>query len=168
MILWLSRSVRGDVHFSKLSIRCAAIKLTTPGGTNAANTLFTYVVASPPTLTSVSPNTGTTAGTGYGINPGYGSFVGSELDIIGTYNITPYASAQVGYGHFFVGDYVKSSFSSPAVGSRDADYVYLQMTLNLLQVSRITYTLFNANRVRSKKILINSIWSIASMGFNII
>lgn len=75
-------------------------------------------------------NTGTTAGTGYGINPGYGSFVGSELDIIGTYTITPYATAQVGYGHFFVGDYVKSTFAAPGVGSRDADYVYLQMTLN--------------------------------------
>ncbi len=41
----------------------ASVLVTTPGGTNAANTLFTYVV--PPTLTSVSPNTGTTAG---GIN----------------------------------------------------------------------------------------------------
>jgi hypothetical protein len=40
-----------------------SVLVTTPGGTNAANTLFTYVAPpSPPTLTSVSPNTGTTAG----------------------------------------------------------------------------------------------------------
>jgi hypothetical protein len=37
-----------------------SVLVTTPGGTNAANTLFTYVA--PPTLTSVSPNTGSTAG----------------------------------------------------------------------------------------------------------
>ncbi len=69
------------------------------------------------------------AGRGYGINPRYDSFVGSELDIVGTYNITRYATTQVGYGHFFAGDYVKSSLAAPGFGSRDADYVYLQMTL---------------------------------------
>ncbi len=41
----------------------ANVVVTTPGGTNAANTLFTYgAPPSPPTLTSVSPPTGTTAG----------------------------------------------------------------------------------------------------------
>ena len=40
-----------------------SVLVTTPGGTNAANTLFAYVVPPPPpTLTSVSPNTGSTAG----------------------------------------------------------------------------------------------------------
>jgi hypothetical protein len=40
-----------------------SVLVTTPGGTNAANTLFTYVAPpSPPTLTSVSPNSGSTAG----------------------------------------------------------------------------------------------------------
>ena len=37
-----------------------SVLVTTPAGTNAANTLFTYVA--PPTLTSVSPNSGSTAG----------------------------------------------------------------------------------------------------------
>jgi formylglycine-generating enzyme required for sulfatase activity len=40
----------------------ASVQVTTPGGTNAANTLFTYVTPPPPTLTSVSPAAGTNAG----------------------------------------------------------------------------------------------------------
>jgi hypothetical protein len=40
----------------------ASVLVTTPGGTNAANTLFTYVA--PPTVTSISPNIGSTAGGG--------------------------------------------------------------------------------------------------------
>jgi hypothetical protein len=74
--------------------------------------------------------TASTPGTGYGINPGYGNFVGSELDLVMTYKIKPWAIAQVGYAHFFTGDYIDESLSSPAVGSKDADYLYLQLTLN--------------------------------------
>ncbi len=70
----------------------------------------------------------TTPGTGYGINPTYGNYVGSELDLVATYAIRPYASAQAGYGHFFVGDYVKRSLS--AIGSSDADFVYVQVLFN--------------------------------------
>jgi hypothetical protein len=73
---------------------------------------------------------GTTPGTGYGINPSYESFVGAELDIIAGYAITRFAQIEVGYGHFFVGDYVKDSLSSPAFGSKDADYVYVQANIN--------------------------------------
>lgn len=41
----------------------ASVLVTTPGGTNAANTLFTYVAPLlPPTLTSVNPSTGSTVG----------------------------------------------------------------------------------------------------------
>jgi alpha-tubulin suppressor-like RCC1 family protein len=39
----------------------ASVLVTTPGGTNAANTLYTYV-APPPTLASLSPASGVTAG----------------------------------------------------------------------------------------------------------
>jgi hypothetical protein len=77
-----------------------------------------------------TPQAAAARGTGYGINSGYDSFVGSELDFVATYAITPYAIAQLGYGHFFVGDYVKSSLSAPTIGSHDADYTYLQMTFN--------------------------------------
>jgi len=69
-----------------------------------------------------------TPGTGYGINPSYDSFVGSEIDLIATYAIKPYAAAQVGYGHFFRGDYVKQSLS--VTGSKDADWFYAQLAFN--------------------------------------
>src|SRR5438477_2452221 len=37
---------------------------------------------------------------GYGINPNYSSYVGSEVDLIATYAIQSYAILQGGYGHF--------------------------------------------------------------------
>ena len=70
-----------------------------------------------------------TDGTGYGINPNFNSFVGSEIDLVGTYAIKRYASLQAGIGHFFVGDYVKSSLARIG-GTRDATFAYLQFTLN--------------------------------------
>ncbi len=69
-----------------------------------------------------------TAG-GYGINTGSGSYIGSEVDAIATYAITSYANAQLGYGHFFVGDYVEGSLA-PVGGAKDADFVYLQLLVN--------------------------------------
>lgn len=67
---------------------------------------------------------------GYGINPGYNSYVGSELDLAGSYAIRSWCKLQAGYGHFFVGDYVKQSVGSvPANGGAvDADWVYTQLT----------------------------------------
>ena len=72
--------------------------------------------------------TTSTGGTSYGINPNYSNYVGSEVDLIAGYNPTKYLSFEAGYGHFFKGDYVASSLSK--VGSRDADFVYLQTTLS--------------------------------------
>lgn len=74
--------------------------------------------------------TASTTGNGYGINKGYDSFVGSELDLTLTYKFKNHAIAQVGYAHFFTGDYIDQSLSSPAFGSKDADYLYLQLTFN--------------------------------------
>ncbi len=71
-----------------------------------------------------------TPGTGYGINPGYGNFVGTELDLVAGYALTRYAQIEAGYAHFFHGDYLESSLSAPAFGSRDADYFYLQVNVN--------------------------------------
>lgn len=67
---------------------------------------------------------------GYGKNPKYDSFVGSELDIVAKYNMTPWAELQLGYGHFFPSDYIKSSVGSvPANGgATGADWFYLQTT----------------------------------------
>ena len=72
----------------------------------------------------------TPTGNGYGINANYSSYVGSEVDLITGYAITRFAQLEVGYGHFFVGDYVKSSLSSAAFGSKDADYIYVQFNVN--------------------------------------
>ena len=75
---------------------------------------------------TVARSGGTVGGhDGYAKNPGYDSFVGTELDLLITYSVMKFATVQGGYGHFFIGDYVKQSFSG-GIGSTDADYVYLQ------------------------------------------
>lgn len=65
---------------------------------------------------------------GYGLQPNNGSFVGTEIDLVASYQIRPYAAAQVGYGHFFRGDYIKDTLTSD--GSQDADWIYAQLHLN--------------------------------------
>ena len=72
---------------------------------------------------------GATDGTGYGINPNYGSLVGSEIDLVATYALKHYGSLQAGIAHFFVGDYVKSSLAGIG-GARDATAFYAQFTFN--------------------------------------
>ncbi len=66
---------------------------------------------------------------GFGIHPGYGSFVGEELDLTATLAVTSYAFVQGGYAHFFAGDYVRESLAGHG-GQADADYVYAQLTFN--------------------------------------
>jgi hypothetical protein len=75
-------------------------------------------------LTGVARKTG-----GYGIKPGAGSFLGVEYDFLASYNISTFANVQLGYGHFFVGDYVKDSLATVG-GAKDANWVYLQLTAN--------------------------------------
>ena len=65
----------------------------------------------------------------YGRNPGFSSFVGSEINLEALYSIKSWAVLRAGYGHFFVGDYIKSSLSTVG-GATDADWVYLQATFN--------------------------------------
>ena len=66
---------------------------------------------------------------GYGIHPGYGNFVGEELDLTATWMMTSFASLQGGFAHFFAGDYVKDSLNGHG-GRADADYVYAQLSFN--------------------------------------
>lgn len=66
---------------------------------------------------------------GYGIHPGYSSFLGTELDAIAGYALTKFAQLEVGYGHFFTGKYVDQSLAGTG-GSRDANYIYMQTTLS--------------------------------------
>jgi hypothetical protein len=72
--------------------------------------------------------TAATPGTGYGINPNYDEFVGSEIDIVATYNINPQAILEIGYGHFFTGKYIEQSLS--VSGAKDANWVYASLNIN--------------------------------------
>ena len=66
---------------------------------------------------------------GYGVHPNYDNYVGSEVDLIAGYAVARYSTIEVGYGHFFAGEYIKQSLAAPASGSRDADWVYVQATV---------------------------------------
>jgi hypothetical protein len=70
-----------------------------------------------------------TGGAGYGINPDYSSFLGSEIDLVATYTFWRNASVQGGIGHFFVGDYIKASLAAVG-GATDGNFAYAQLLLN--------------------------------------
>jgi len=69
------------------------------------------------------------SGKGFGINPNYSSNLGQEADLIGGWTATRGLLLEVGLGHFFRGEYVKESLR--VVRSKDADYLYVQATINL-------------------------------------
>ena len=68
---------------------------------------------------------------GYGRNPGYSSWVGQEVDLLVDWRVAPWGLLRAGYGHFFVGDYIRQSIDSVSAngGAVDANWVYLQATL---------------------------------------
>ncbi len=68
---------------------------------------------------------------GYGRNPAFSSYVGQELDLLVDWRMAPWGLLRAGYGHFFVGDYIRQSIDSvPANGGAvDANWVYLQASL---------------------------------------
>jgi len=72
---------------------------------------------------------GATPGTGYGINPDYSNYVGSELTAIAGWAATRFAQLEAGYGHFFHGDYISQTWSAPGFGTRDADFIYAQLNV---------------------------------------
>src|ERR1017187_5190418 len=67
--------------------------------------------------------TATPGGTGYGINPNYNRFVGSELDIVSGFAVTRFAQLELGLGHFFTGNYIAESLASNNFGSKDANFL---------------------------------------------
>ncbi len=69
------------------------------------------------------------SGKGYRINPSYSDELGKEVDITAGWSAAKYVLLEAGVSHFFRGSYVKESLNS--VGSRDANYIYVQATLNL-------------------------------------
>jgi hypothetical protein len=87
---------------------------------------FWYNVAGVPRNTAgATPG----SGKGFNINPGYSSDLGEEVDAIAGWTITRGLLLEAGIGHFFRGEYVKESFSK--IGSKDANYCYVQATFNL-------------------------------------
>lgn len=68
-----------------------------------------------------------TPGNGYGINPRYGSFLGTDLTAIAGLAVSRSLQLEVGYGHFFAGQYVAQTWAAASFGSRDADFGYAQM-----------------------------------------
>ncbi len=97
-------------------------KLTVTGDVHgfwlADNNDFFYTVAGAPRTTG-----------GYGIKPAAGAYVGTEIDVVATYALKPYALLQAGGGHFFVGDYVDDSLATSG-GASDANWVYAQVVFN--------------------------------------
>lgn len=69
------------------------------------------------------------SGGGYRINPSYSKHVGNELDLVAAWTFKPYAQIEAAACRYFRGDYIKQSLA--AVGSKDASYFYVQLTLNL-------------------------------------
>jgi hypothetical protein len=55
--------------------------------------------------------------------------VGEEIDVVGGWTFIPSTQLEVGACHYFRGAYIKQSLAS--VGSKDANYVYVQLTLSL-------------------------------------
>lgn len=68
-----------------------------------------------------------TPGNGYGINPGYGSFLGTEFTAIAGLAVSRSLQLEVGYGHFFADKYIQQTWAASGFGSRDADFGYAQM-----------------------------------------
>lgn len=69
------------------------------------------------------------SGGGYRINPSYSHQLGREIDFVAGWSVTHYAQLELGLSHYFRGEYIKQSLR--AVGSHDANYAYLQLTINL-------------------------------------
>ncbi|MBI2496497.1 MAG: alginate export family protein [Opitutae bacterium] len=103
-------SLAAEVHFQAL----------------ARTTDFWYNVAGVP-----RNFTGAAAGSGggYRINPTYSRKLGTEVDLVAAWTFKPYAQLEVALSHYYRGDYIKQSLA--AVGSKDASYYYVQLTLNL-------------------------------------
>ena len=121
-----------NIHDGRLSLSCkptAQMSLAIEGHAfwlaETADSFYNVGGARRGTLTSNRGN-----GLGYGINPAYSNYLGSEIDLVAGYAVTKYLSLEAGYGHFFVGGYVKQSLSAPARGAVDADWVYLQSSFN--------------------------------------
>ena len=69
------------------------------------------------------------AGTGYAISPNFSRSLGQELDLVVGWHVIPSSQIEVGVSRYFRGNYVKQSLST--LGSKDANYCYVQLTVSL-------------------------------------
>lgn len=67
---------------------------------------------------------------GYGRNPSFDSYVGSEVEMLVNWRVAGWGNLQAGYGHFFVGEYIRQSAANGGRGTEDADWLYLQAMFN--------------------------------------
>jgi Alginate export len=109
-----------NMHIPKLEFSVKPVK-----GLTLSADYLTFILADTSDLFYPESGSGR-SGNGYGINPGNGSYVGSEIDLYASYTVTKWANYQIGYGHFFTGDYIDESVGSAAT---DADWFYTQLTL---------------------------------------
>ncbi len=69
------------------------------------------------------------SGGGYRINPSYSRKLGTEVDLIAAWTFKPYAQIEAAVARYFRGDYIRQSLAT--AGSKDSNYYYVQLTLNL-------------------------------------
>ncbi len=115
-----------NMHIPKFGVSAKPVK----GLTLTADYLL-YIMAD--THDYLYPESGSgRSSNGYGIHPGYSSFVGSELDCVANYSFKSWGNLQAGYGHFFVSDYIQQSVDGVASngGATDADWFYTQIIFN--------------------------------------
>ncbi len=69
---------------------------------------------------------------GYGRNPGFGSHIGQEIDLLVDWRPAGWGLVRAGYGHFFIGHYIRQSINSvPANGgAAGAKWFYFQLIGN--------------------------------------
>jgi hypothetical protein len=60
---------------------------------------------------------------------GGSTYLGQELDLLATWDITPRLNLLLGYSHFFVGDFYATN-PSPGLFDGDADFYYTQIQFN--------------------------------------
>lgn len=94
---------------------------------NRATDFWYNVAGVPRNFTGAAVGGG--GGGGYRINPSYSKQLGTEVDFVAGWTFRPWAQIEAAASHYYRGDYIKESLA--AVGSKDASYYYLQLTLNL-------------------------------------
>ena len=69
------------------------------------------------------------AGTGYAVSPAFSRQLGEEIDAYAGWHFLPSTQLEIGVSRYFRGDYIKESLRT--LGSKNANYVYVQVTLSL-------------------------------------